>query len=472
MRPLEILTPVVLAIYLLYPLTGKKRPPAIGVLPAFALVIIATHAKVEGMRWQMIPIYAFVVVTLFLSIPAFFKTTQNEMPARRPLRVILNLSLLALSLALPILLPVPTFPTPSGPHQVGTTIYELTDVSRKELYSGKDQARRIQIQVWYPSEPSPTDQHAPWMQHADIYSQAISGFLELPPFFLDHLALVKTTAYQDSAVAASSSAYPIILFSHGWQGFAAQNSGQAIELASHGYVVVAVQHTYGAVTTVFNDGTIADYNPSAMPDGAPRDEYEVAAHKLADQWSGDLGFALDFMGAQNKDTSSPFFTTLDPSRVGVYGHSTGGGAAIQFCATDMRCKALLGMDPFMRPVSYEVIDRGVSQPSFFMFSQRWTDDTTSRNNELFNRFYPNVIERFGVVTIMGTAHHDFSDLPLLSPIAPQLGLKGPINGKRVTVILNDYLLSFFNTTLKGKSPELFEKQSPYPEVKPKQGIME
>ena len=273
------------------------------------------------------------------------------------------------------------------------------------------------------------------MQHADIYSKAISGFLELPSFFLGHLALVKTPAFQDSPVAASSSAYPIILFSHGWQGFAAQNSGQAIDLASHGYVVVAVQHTYGALITVFDDGTIADNNPSALPDGAPTDIYESAAHKLADQWAGDLGFALDYMESQDKDLASPFFTMLDPSHVGVYGHSTGGGAAIQFCAIDMRCKALLGMDPFMRPVSYEVIDSGISQPAFFMFSQRWADDVTSRNNELFGKFYPNVEKSFRAITIMGTAHHDFSDLPLLSPIAPQLGLKGPINGKRVTMIV-------------------------------------
>ncbi len=51
------------------------------------------------------------------------------------------------------------------------------------------------------------------------------------------------------------------------------------------------------------------------------------------------------------------------NRVGAYGHSTGGGAAIQFCGTDPRCKALLGQDPFMRPVSTEVLESGVTQPA-------------------------------------------------------------------------------------------------------------
>jgi hypothetical protein len=229
-----------------------------------------------------------------------------------------------------------------------------------------------------------------------------------------------------------------------------------------------MQHTYGAVVTVFKDGTVAKNNPSALPSGAPDDEYEVAARKLVDQWAGDMAFALDFLDQQNKDQDSRFYGLLDFSRIGVYGHSTGGGAAIQFCGTDPRCKAVLGQDPFMRPVSYEVLESGLSQPSFYMFSQEWADLLDSRNNKLFNPFHSNSTETYGALFIEGTAHFDFSDLPLLSPLAPQLGLKGPINGKRVTVILNDYLSSFFDMTLKGIPTDLFAGQSPYAEVKPKQ----
>ena len=467
MRPLEILTPTVLALYLLYPLTGKKRPPAVGILPAFALVLIATHANVEGMRWQMFPLYAFAIAALFFSIPAFFRTAQNGMPARQPLRVALNLSLLAVATALPILLPVPAIPAPGGPYAVGTTIYELTDTSRKELYSGVDEARRFQMQVWYPSEADPSSERAPWMANADVFAPAISAYLDLPDFFLDHLALVKIPAYRDAAVAPTNEGFPVILFSHGWNGFNAQNTGQALQLASHGYVVVGIQHTYGAIVTVFDDGAVAKNNPSALPSGAPDDEYEAAAHKLADQWAGDMGFALDFLNQQNNDSSSPFHASLDLSRVGVYGHSTGGGAAIQFCGTDARCKALLGQDPFMRPISYAVQESGVAQPSFYMFSQEWADLADSRNNKLFNPFYAKSAETYGALFIAGTAHYDFSDLPLLSPLAPQLGLKGPINGERVTVIVNDYLLSFFDMTLKDIPTDLFDDQSLYTEVKSK-----
>jgi platelet-activating factor acetylhydrolase isoform II len=466
MRPLEILTPVILAIYLLWPITGRKRPPAVGILPAFALAVIAAHANIEGMRWQMYPLYAFTAVAFLISIPEFMNARRGDTQTVRQLHILSSLVLLAASTALPILLPVPSIPVPSGPYQVGTRIYELTDTSRKELYSGKDEARRFQIQVWYPSEVGPSNERAPWMSNAEIFAPAIATYIDMPSFFLDHLALVKIPAYRESKVAPADSGYPIILFSHGWNGFNAQNTGQALELASHGYVVIGVQHTYGAIVTVFEDGTVAHNNPSALPGGAPDDEYEAAAQKLVDQWAGDVGFALDFMQSQGNDTNSPFYKSLDLSKVGVYGHSTGGGAAVQFCGTDARCNALLGMDPFMRPVSYEVLEKGVAQPAFFMFSQRWADDLDSRNNELFDQFIPNVTKSFGVISIDGTAHYDFSDLPLLSPLTPQLGLKGPINGKRVTTIINDYLLSFFDAALRNETMGLFDASpTAYPEVR-------
>jgi hypothetical protein len=101
-----------------------------------------------------------------------------------------------------------------------------------------------------------------------------------------------------------------------------------------------------------------------------------------------------------------------------------------------------------------------------MFSQRWHDDTDSLNNRLFKPFFDSSPKAMGAVYIEGTAHYDFSDLPLLSPLAPQLGLKGPISGKRVVTIVDDYLLSFFEMTLRGEESDLFKPQNQkYVEVK-------
>ncbi len=447
MRPFEIIIPILLVLYMIW---QRPRPFWIRVLPGLSFIALVLHLIIEGYRWQMIPLYALILLQMMLSFWGF---------ELKRIGSLLGLILLAISTALPILLPVPTIPAPNGPYRVGTRIYELSDPSRQEIYSGKDEPRRFQIQVWYPSEPTTADERAPWMANAEIFAPAIARYIHMPSFFLDHLKLVRMPAYKESRLAPTEEGYPVILFSHGWNGFNAQNTGQAIQLASHGYMVVGIQHTYGAVITVFNDGTVARNNPSALPSGAPDDEYEAAAHKLVEQWAGDLAYALTYMEKQNNDTASPFFEALDLTRIGVYGHSTGGGAAIQFCGTDPRCKALLGMDPFMRPVSLAVLENGVIQPAFFMFSQRWADDVDSRNNTLFHRFLPNVPKVVGVISINGTAHYDFSDLPLLSPLAPRLGLKGPINGKRVTGIINDYLVAFFDGTLKSVPMDLFEEQN-------------
>lgn len=455
MRPFEIIIPVLLTVYLAW---SHPRPLAVRLLPALALLATLIHFAVEGYRWQMIPLYALASLLAISALTKIFGTSDWKSTASY-----LTLIVVAVSTALPILLPVPRIPAPSGPFQVGTRIIEMIDESRRELYSGKDEPRRYMIQAWYPADVKETDERAPWMERADIFAPAIATYIDLPSFFLDHLALAQIPAYKNADIAASGEKFPVILFSHGWNGFNAQNAGQALELASHGFIVIGIQHTYGAVVTVFPDGTVAPNNPNALPADADDPNYEEVARILAGQWADDMSHTLDFISSA--DAGNPFAASVDSARVGVYGHSTGGGAAIQFCGVDLRCKSVLGMDPFMRPVSAEVIESGLPMPSFFMFSQAWADITDSKNNRLFRGFNPRNQNNLGAIVIEGTRHYDFSDLPLFSPIAPQLGLKGPLNGKRVTEIVNGYLHDFFEMTLRDNASGLFDASSPYPEVK-------
>lgn len=470
MRPLEILLPVFLAIFLFWPLIRRKRTPAIGILPTFTIVILINHYRIEGWRWQMIPLYAITIFTFLVTLPAFLKkkgedTDSEQKPGR--MQTIGLFLLLAISVALPTLLPVPSVPKPSGPFSIGTTTLALTDQSRRELYSGKDEPRRLMAQVWYPASPSPEDQLAPWMESAEIIAPALSNFIDMPDFFLDHLVYAKTSAYKNAPPDPSEGPYPVIIFSHGWRGFREQNTFQVQELASHGYVVISIQYTYGAIMTVFPDGSIAPNNPTALPSGAPEDKYDIAARKLVAQWAQDIDYTLGvFEKLNTKDPDGIFTNLLDLNKIGAMGHSTGGGATIQFCATDPRCKAGLTMDAFMTPVAESVLDSGAPQPFLFLFSQRWADDLDSKNNRLFSRFYQNLSQPGPVIAIIGTTHFDFSDLPALSPLATQLGLKGPLNGARVQTIINDYTLAFFNLQFKNISSKLLNgPNADYPELR-------
>ena len=152
MRLLEIITPILLAVHLLW---RAPRPMMVRYLPLLALALILIHFVVEGYRWQMIPLYA---LTIIFSILVIFHVEIKCIAS------FLTFILLALATALPILLPVPRIANPSGPYTaVGTRIYELTDDSRREIYSGKDEARRFMIQIWYPSEADSSAKRAPWM---------------------------------------------------------------------------------------------------------------------------------------------------------------------------------------------------------------------------------------------------------------------------------------------------------------------
>lgn len=467
MRFLEILIPIALGIYILWPMFNQARPTAVNILPAFALLCLLTHLNVEGSRWQMALLYFLTPLMFILSVPAF---TPGRIIPPVGLPVTLSaLGVLLLATALPVLLPVPAVPKPTGPYQVGTTTFVLVDENRLELYSDRDEPRKFMIQVWYPAQAGPESRRAAWMDNASQIAPAISEYLNLPGFFLDHLALAKSDSWQDAPSDPSGGPYPLLVFSHGWNGFRAQNTYQVQELASHGYVVVSLEHTYGSVLTVFPDGQVAPNNPNALPDaeGMGIEEYEIIARLLVNQWSGDIDFAVNYMKTLNEQDPAGRFTNLvDISQVGALGHSTGGGAAIEYCGRYADCKAAFLMDPFLRPVSREVLETGLQQPSFTFFSQAWADDTASRNNELFATFAPGLAAPSPVVTILGTRHYDFSDLPALSPLAPYMGLKGPINGERVQRLINDYTLAFFNQAFKAEESSLLNGPSEmYPELR-------
>ncbi|PWH13497.1 MAG: hypothetical protein DDG60_10195 [Anaerolineae bacterium] len=471
MRPLEIFLPLILALYLCWPLVSRRRPPALGILPTFAIVVLITHARVEGMRWQMIPLYAFTVLVFLWTLPGYLRArgegeALTPPTGKRLIAFIATLGLLTVSTALPALLPVPSTPPPRGPYAVGTFSRLLVDESRRELYSEKDEARRIMMQVWYPAHfPARETPRAFWMPEAKQVAPEIATYIGLPRFFLNHLALAKSFAYENIPPARQNGPYPVLVFVHGWNGFRQQATFLMEDLASHGYIVASLDLPYGARMVVFPDGSVAPNNPAALPrsDGLSTEEYEAIARKLVEQWSGDVGYTLDILAQLNANPTESLYNLLDMEKVGVFGHSTGGGATIQFCGSDARCKAGLTYDAFMRPVGLEVLQNGTSQPFLYVFSEQWPFE---RNTQLFEAYYQHVPHANRVITILGADHYDFTDIPALSPLAPQLGLKGPIPATRVQSLLMDYTLAFFDYALKGQPAPLLDGPSQvYPEAR-------
>jgi hypothetical protein len=136
--------------------------------------------------------------------------------------------------------------------------------------------------------------------------------------------------------------------------------------------------------------------------------------------------------------------TADVSRIGIYGHSTGGGAAVEVCLIDERCDAVLGLDPWVEPIPDRTIATSATRPALFMRSDEWQD---TENDAVLR----GIAERSENITywvgVDGANHNDFTIAPLLSPVTEQIGLTGSIPAGRIIPIVDRYVLGFFDVYL-------------------------
>jgi predicted dienelactone hydrolase len=472
MRILEIILTSLLVFQFFGPRMRKGR--WVDWLSIGTVGVVGLHLWLEGYRWQMLLIYGIVVVMVIVAlshlvIPQKARSeTRKESNLRKVVGILGAFVLLVVATLPPILLPVPKIRRPTGPYQVGSITVMLVDESREELYSGvAGQPRRLMVQIWYPAEPVAGAKTLPWVEEIEVIAPAISQFLGFPPWFLNHLKYAHSNAYPGAALSKAEDLFPVLVFSHGWNGFRAQNTFQVEELASHGYVVAAPDHTYGAVATIFPDGEIAFINHQALPSGMglPEDEFLKAAYLLGDQWAGDLSFILNNLENPQPGSKMEILAgRLDFDRVGALGHSTGGGAAIQFCGQDARCKIVLGMDPYMKPVTTSVLESDLEIPLMGMFSEA-RSFRSGDNLDQFSQLQANSNGPVYRIEIEGSAHYDFSDLPAFSPLAHALGLKGAIRGQRALKIITDYTLAFFGRYLMDLDTDLLGGPvEAYPEV--------
>jgi len=443
MRPFELtLSILTILVALSYFFPQISHALKTKLLPSILVFVAVAQLFFEGFRWQLWPLFIGILLVVLAAVLKASGWGAGILLGFGGL-------LAAIAIVGGTLLPVPTPYKITGPYQVGTTTAYMADSSRQEIYGNDPNApREIMVQVWYPAEPTRDSVRSQWMQDIKSAAPAIATYIDLPSFALNHLKYVKANAFIDAPPIAENN-LPVLIFSHGWAGFKEQNIFQVEELASHGYIVVGINHTYGAILTVFPDGREIPRSPDALPSGVTQAEYDAASNKLVRQWAGDIGFVLDELAALEPNADLGLVAgKLDLGEVGIFGHSTGGGATAEFCATDTRCKAALTMDLWGEPVSDDVIAGGLSQPIMLMHSEVWgSAENHARVRTLVDASTGEVLE----FTIRNTTHYDFSSLPLLSPLASSIGLKGPIEGDLGLEIINTYSVNFFDEYLRGNT---------------------
>ena len=183
------------------------------ILPAILALAAVAQITLEGFRWQLWPLL-FAAITLIV-------ISQIDTKGRgRVLILALAILFSFISLAAGYLFPVPDPYPVTGPYQVGTREIHLVDPDRNELY-GSDPAapREFIAQIWYPAQPGPADQQAQWMPAIEFAGPAIAAKLNLPAFTLGHLKYVLANAFLEAEPVQDGSVFPVLIFSHGWEGF-------------------------------------------------------------------------------------------------------------------------------------------------------------------------------------------------------------------------------------------------------------
>jgi hypothetical protein len=135
------------------------------------------------------------------------------------------------------------------------------------------------------------------------------------------------------------------------------------EISSHGYVVVSLCHTYEAPVTVFADGRVVLANQEYMM------RIAVAAGEMQEAFDFRAGVALlkrDDMASVATALAavqSPISSLFNWGRLGAFGHSLGGNAALEFARTDDRCRAAVNLDG----ANWSEVGRtGVSKPAMIL----------------------------------------------------------------------------------------------------------
>jgi dienelactone hydrolase len=439
-----------------WPVVFGVRPRRGLVAGALTLAIIA-QLQFEGFRWQLIPLFG---VTVGLALGDILFIDRQLRWSNRVSRGLFGLSGIVLAAALPVIFPVPSLPLPTGGLAIGTFTVEVVDSDREEVYGPTPGgARRFMTQVWYPAGSRDGDDPIPWAADWELVAPAVARLLGFPSWFLDHTGYTSSHATEMAPMAAGT--FPVIIYSHDWTGFRNQAVNQMETLASNGYVVIALDHTFGAVATRLGDQAV-EYDPAALPDpdevGA--EAYLRAGDLLITTFAADIVSVLDELTAGVDGPFAPLAASADLERVGVFGHAAGGGAAIVVCLHDERCDAVLGLDPWMEPIPNRVIRETPTRPALFVRSDEWRD---SSDDAALRGLVGRAVAVTYLVDIEGTTTNDFTLLPLISPMASQLGLTGPIPAGRVIPILDNYLVGFFDVALLGTGAAALENVT-FPEV--------
>ncbi len=484
MRPFEWTIALVVAAIVWQWVRGRRAAFGLG---AAGAVLVAASVLLEGQRAAMWPAYVIVLVALALALRRPVAPPVRAGVIKRGLRTLGALVALLLGVGLPWLWPVLKLPTPTGPHPIGTAWLVVRDSTRRERFSAKPGAvREFPVKIWYPASAGATGRMAEYAAPEAVSTVA-------PLLLARQMRLVRTHAIVGAPMAEGRA--PVVIFSHGYGGYAEQNTPQMEELASRGYLVASIAHPGEAGWAPFPDGRGVRFDtgltnaarrrlakeggkapdPARLMDSLSRelavpDRTERLANfrkfldlspeplrsESVNEWALDTKALVDLLGdLYAGHLKSPFMGKLDLEHLGVFGMSYGGATAGEFCRRDHRCRAAINIDGGQYG---GLIDDSLRVPLLILGSEQ---AIAVHGPVLDLARGPAFLAR-----VPATTHMGLSDATLLSPVLFRwTGFTGKLDPDRREAIMSDFIVGFFEKYLMQRSPELFDGLAKkYPDV--------
>jgi len=380
------------------------------------------------------------------------KDILNQHKITKRISVAIGIIFLLVSSIASYAFPVYKMPKPDGNYEIGTLSFEVTDHSRKELYGNqKDKDRRVVMQVWYPAEEVKGYDRVPWLKDGVPVAKGVAKVMRLPEFILSHTSLVKSNSYLGAPISKDQENYPVIVLSHGWTGFRNLHTDVSELLASNGYIVIGINHTHGAAATVFDAGETVYVDANALPSRNKVPNFLDYANQLVHTYAGDIKLAYGQIDELNLGNRYEMFKgKLDIDRIGLLGHSTGGGAAVETALTSNRAKAVIGLDAWVEPVKRDLIDKGLDIPGLFLRSEEWEEGL---NNEHLFLLFDKSSSTIEAYQLNGVNHLDLTMSYMYSPLSKHLNITGSLDGWEGAIIQQSFIKSFFDKHLKDNNDQ-------------------
>ncbi len=499
MRTFEIV--LILVNLLSLPLGFKKQAKVVWLGVAGAnLSVFLIHGIFEGFRYQMVFSYIFVVLLVAF---AFVKSSSQFVEAKTPkvikvMAISLSFVLIIFTSFLAYALPVFTLPRPTGSYDVGIMYFHFVDENRADPFLDTSASNReLMVKVYYPAMKDDAKPFSPYLHNSPELIKSFAAFYHLPDFMFDHLSLVKTNAKENLQLSDQQPGYPVILVSHGAGTTMEVQTSLSEDLASHGYIVVAIDHTYVSLATVFPDRIVS--HKEATTNFNVAEPAEMITQIMAD----DAKFVMDKLGEMNEGiVSSIFAGKLNLDQIGMMGHSVGGAMAYNLAMNDSRVKAAINLDgkvyitptgdfedmaPFLMLANDNYHIQAIQNQRPLMekyedmneVDQKITSEiygSEQAYKDAYNKTQQNVLGLSKILgasgnlfTIEGSDHMKFIDIGLfigISQFREQIGISGKTDPARCLEITRAISLAFFDQHLKGVTSDSWEPLiEMYPELK-------